>query len=126
MIGPVIPGLTDHEIPSILAAAKQAGARYAGFVVLRLPHGVGDLFERWLEQYFPEKKDKVLHRVEEMHRGKRNDSDFGTRMRGTGPLADMIEQMFKRARRQEGLEGHPTLSAAAFRRPGETPTLLFE
>src|SRR5262249_46569566 len=63
LVAPIIPGLNDHEIPAVLAAAAQAGAKYAGYVMLRLPHGVGVLFETWLEQHFPQAKQKVLDRI---------------------------------------------------------------
>ena len=84
LVAPMIPGLNDHEMPAILTAAKQAGARFAGYVSLRLPHALKDLFEQWLERHFPEKKAKVLSRVRDMRGGKLNDSRFGSRMRGEG------------------------------------------
>lgn len=126
MVAPILPGLTDHEVPAILEAARAAGANCAGRVLLRLPHGVGALFETWLEQHFPDRKDKVLGRIRAMRGGALYDNRFGTRMAGDGPLADMIHQMFELARRQHGLDGHPHLSSASFRRPGDTPQLLFE
>jgi DNA repair photolyase len=126
LVAPVIPGLTDHEIPSILAAAAEAGARHAGFVLLRLPLGVAALFEQWLEQHFPERKDKVLGRLREMRGGRLNDSRFGKRMRGEGALAEAIKNVFALACRKAGIVGRgPELSTAAFRRPGEQ-RLLFE
>jgi DNA repair photolyase len=126
LIAPVIPGLTDHEIPAILAAAKKAGAQFAGHVMLRLPHGVGELFEAWLTQHFPEKKDKVLGRIRAIRGGNLNDPRFGSRMRGEGEIAETIHKMFMLARRREGINGRPALSTNAFRRPEETPTLLFD
>lgn len=126
MVAPVIPGLTDHEVPAILAAAKKAGAQFAGHVMLRLPHGVADLFERWLDQHFPAKKAKVLRRIRAVRGGQLNDARFGIRMRGEGAIADVVHKMFDLARRQAGLERRPELSTAAFRRPEETPQLLFE
>src|SRR4051812_30911010 len=80
MVAPVVPGLTDHEVPAILKAAAEAGARFAGYVPLRLPFQVKDLFASWLEQHFPDRKDKVLNRVRELRGGKLNDSNFGSRM----------------------------------------------
>ncbi len=127
LVAPVIPGLTDHEVPAIIDAARQAGAEFAGYVVLRLPFAVKDLFEKWLEQHFPEKKDKVLGRIRELRGGKLNDARFGSRMRGEGVLAGAIKDLFHLACRKAGMRGRgPALSTAAFRRPGETPALLFE
>lgn len=125
LVAPVIPGLTDHELPAILAAARQAGAVSAGFVMLRLPHGVKELFTQWLEQHFPDRKDKVLGRVRAIRGGKLNESDFRKRMKGEGIFADMVKQMFDMAYAKEKFPGKPKLSAAAFRRPGQTPLTLF-
>jgi DNA repair photolyase len=126
-VAPVIPGLTDHEIPAILEAAVEAGARFAGHVVVRLPHAVGPLFERWLEQHFPLKKEKVLGRIRDLHGGTVHDGRFGTRMAGEGVLAEQIRQMFALACRRRGIgQRAPQLSTAAFRRPGGTQRLLFE
>ncbi|MCI0456367.1 MAG: PA0069 family radical SAM protein [Gemmataceae bacterium] len=127
LVAPVIPGLNDHEIPAILQAASEAGARHAGYTILRLPHAVAGLFEGWLEQHFPERKDKVLGRIREMRGGQLNDPHFGTRMRGEGVLADAIRDLFRLARRRAGMANRsPELSTAAFRRPGETPLPLFD
>lgn len=117
MVAPVIPGLTDHEMPSILEAAAAAGARAAGFVVLRLPYGVAPLFVRWLEDYFPLKKDKVLNRIRSMRGGRLYDSTYGKRMRGEGIHAEQIETMFRVATRKYGLVERPELSTEHFRRP---------
>jgi DNA repair photolyase len=125
LVAPVIPGLTDHELPAILAAARQAGAVSAGFVMLRLPYGVKDLFTEWLEQHFPDRKEKVLGRIRAMRGGKLNESDFRKRMRGEGIFAEMTKQMFDLACAKEKFPGKPKLNAAAFRRPGETPLSLF-
>lgn len=126
MTAPIIPGLNDHEIPAILDAAAKAGARFAGYVLLRLPLAVEPLFEGWLERHYPEKKDKVLSRIRECREGRLNDSRFGSRMRGRGAFADLIKDIFELARHKAGIAGRgPTLSTAAFRRPGSQP-LLFE
>jgi DNA repair photolyase len=126
LVAPVIPGLNDHEIPAILDAAARAGARFAGYVMLRLPYAVASLFENWLQQHFPEKKDKVLGRIRELRGGKLNDPRFGSRMRGEGVLADTIRDLFRLAKRRAGMVGRaPALSTRAFRRPDETPPLLF-
>jgi DNA repair photolyase len=126
MVAPVIPGLTDHEMPAILREAAAAGARCAGYVALRLPGAVAGLFEHWLEQHFPDRKDKVLGRLRSMRGGKLNDPNFGSRMRGDGAIADALRDLFHLARHKAGLDGpFPELSAAAFRRPSQQP-LLFE
>ena len=118
MVAPVIPGLTDHELPAILEAAAKAGARSAGFTPLRLPLGVADLFEQWLDTHFPERKHKVLGRLREMRGGKLNDSQFGSRMRGKGAYAEQLRGLFHTIYRRAGLnQERVKLSTAAFRRP---------
>ena len=118
LVAPIIPALTDHELPAILDAAAQAGARYAGYTILRLPLAVGPLFEQWLINHFPERKDKVLSRVRDMRGGRLNDSRFGSRMKGQGVFADMIREMFRLASRKAGVaKRSPELSTASFRRP---------
>ena len=127
MIAPVIPGLNDHEIPAIVAAAVQAGARFAGFTMLRLPFAIKDLFESWLGRHFPEKRDKVLSRIRAVRGGSLNDPRFGSRMKGEGIFADTIADVFKLACRKSGIEGRsPQLSTASFRRPGGEQGQLFE
>jgi DNA repair photolyase len=118
LVAPVIPGLTDHEMPAILEAAAAAGASFAAHALLRLPYAVAPLFEEWLTLHVPEKKDKVLNRIRALRRGKLNNSEFGLRKRGEGIFADQISQMFHVAcRRAGGLDGEPELSTAFFRRP---------
>jgi len=118
LVAPIIPGLTDHEIPRILAAAASAGARFAGRVVLRLPHGVKELFDTWLSQQHPDRRAKVLSRLRAIRGGRLSDSRFGSRLRGEGFFADEMEQLFELARRRAGLaERGPALSTAHFRRP---------
>ena len=84
MVAPVVPAITDHEIAPILKAAHEAGAQVAGFVPLRLPFGLKDLFCDWLDHHFPDRKEKVLNRIRELRGGKLNDPNFKTRMRGEG------------------------------------------
>ncbi|MCH7958890.1 MAG: PA0069 family radical SAM protein [Candidatus Hydrogenedentes bacterium] len=118
MIAPVIPGLTDSEIPAILEAVADHGGQFAGFIVLRLPWAVAPLFERWLDEHAPEKKDKVLNRVRALRGGKLYKSEWGTRMKGEGPFAEQIRALFQVASVKHGLSGGaPALSTAAFRRP---------
>ena len=118
LMAPVIPGLTDHEMPNIFAAAAEAGAISAGYVTLRLPYGVKDLFEDWLTRHFPERKEKVLNRIRAMRGGKLNDPNFGSRMRGEGIFAEQIEALFSVASKKAGLAGpRQELNVAAFRVP---------
>ncbi len=115
---PIIPALNDHEIPAVLAAAKSAGAQWAGKVILRLPLTVAPIFEEWLEHNFPEKKEKVLSRIRAIRGGKLNDARFGSRMRGEGIFAEQIAQLFEVAYRKAGFgDHHPALTTANFRRP---------
>ncbi len=119
-IAPVVPGLTDHEIPAILDAAAEAGASFASYVLLRLPYAVAPIFETWLAQHFPDRKKKVLNRLRDLHDGRLYDSTFGHRGRGGGTYAEQIRQVFGVARRKAGLERHAerkSLSTAGFRVP---------
>jgi len=119
LVAPVIPGLTDHEIPSIIRAAAEAGAGWACTLMVRLPLAVGPLFTAWLEHHAPGLKDKVLGRIRAMRGGELNDARFRKRMRGEGVLAEQIAQLGRVARRRAGLAREsPELSIAAFRRPG--------
>ncbi|MFN0206313.1 MAG: PA0069 family radical SAM protein [Planctomycetota bacterium] len=118
LVAPVIPGLNDHEIPEILKTAAEAGARFAGYVLLRLPHGVKDIFTEWLELHTPNSINRVLHRVAETRGGKLSDPRFGTRMRGEGVYAEHIRGLFTLARKRHGYSlDYPALSASTFRRP---------
>lgn len=124
MVAPVVPGLTDHEVPRILQAAADAGASHAGYVMLRLPWAIKDLFADWLEQNFPDRREKVLARLRELRGGRLYDAKFGDRMRGEGVFAEQIRALFETSRRRAGLDRpRPELSTAAFRRPGEQRTL---
>jgi DNA repair photolyase len=117
-VAPVIPGLTDYEMPAILQAAADAGATAAGYTVVRLPYGVAPLFEKWLETHFPDRKEKVLNRLRAMRGGKLYDAQWGKRMSGEGVFADQIGRMFEVARRKAGIQNDGgELSTAAFRRP---------
>jgi DNA repair photolyase len=126
MVAPILPGLNEHEIPAILAAAAEAGAVSAGYTVLRLPHAVKDVFTAWLQTHFPERAAMVLDRVRSLRRGRLNVSDFGERFRGEGIFADEIAQLFEVSARRLGLNRErPPLSTAAFRRPGPQQMTLF-
>lgn len=117
MVAPVVPAITDHEMPKILAAAKHAGARWAGFVVLRLPWAVAPLFERWLDEHFPDRKDKVLNRVKDLRNGKLYDARWGVRGRGEGIFAEQIAALFEMTCRRLGInEDESELTTEHFRR----------
>jgi DNA repair photolyase len=108
-VAPVIPGLTDHEVPAILEAAADAGASFAGMILLRLPHGVKEIFEGWLRQHAPDRADKVLNRMRELRGGKLYDARFGVRGRGEGPWADHLRSVFRVHRDRLGSTVRPTL-----------------
>jgi len=123
-VAPIIPGLTDTETPAILKAAAQAGAQFAGHAIVRLPYGVGELFIHWLDMHYPERKNKVLNKIRAMRQGKLNDARWHHRMKGEGLFAEATHAMFTLACRRAGLATHgPPLSAASFRRPGQTEQL---
>ena len=125
LAAPMIPGLTDHELPRIIEEAARAGAQYAGYVPLRLPYAVKELFEEWLDRNFPDRKEKVLNRIRAMRDGKLNDPDFGSRMRGEGIFAEQMSRLFEVATRRAGLFGKRSeLSSAAFRRGPTTQLSL--
>jgi DNA repair photolyase len=125
-VAPIIPGLTDHEVPVILKAAAEAGASFAGHTVLRLPHGVKDLFATWLGEQLPDRKEKVLHRIREVRDGALNDPAFGSRMSGRGNYADQIHDLFRLGCRKAGLgQDPPELSTAHFRVPPGPQLELF-
>ena len=125
-VAPIIPGLTDHEVPAILKAAAEAGATSAGYTVVRLPYAVAPLFEKWLATHFPDRKQKVLNRLRAMHGGKMYDSQWGKRFGGEGIFAEQISQMFTVASRKAGMASDGAeLSTAAFCRPGGAQLSLF-
>jgi len=116
-VAPIIPGLNDHEVPTIVAAARAAGAIGAGYTLVRLPYGVKDLFADWLETHYPQKKDGVLGRICNYRKGKVYDAAWGTRMTGSGAYADNIAEMMRVAVNRAKFPARPGLSTAAFRRP---------
>ena len=119
LVAPVIPGLNDHEIPEILSAARAAGAQTASYVLLRLPHGVKDIFSDWLATHLPGAQSKILDRIRATRGGALNDARFGTRMRGEGAEAETIQRLFEVAVNREGFNTEPmSLSVAGFRNPG--------
>lgn len=125
LLAPMIPGLNDHEMPGILAAAAEAGAQSAGMIPLRLPFAVKEIFGNWLTRHFPDRKEKVLNRICSLRGGKLNDAQFGSRMRGQGVWAEQLQQMFQIAARKVGLNRRDyNLSTEHFRRPGGTQMKL--
>ncbi|HVN46406.1 MAG TPA: PA0069 family radical SAM protein [Steroidobacteraceae bacterium] len=107
MAAPMIPALNDHELEAILEAAAAAGARRAGYVLLRLPHEIKDLFREWLASHYPDRAAHVMSLVHDMRGGRDYDSAFGTRMRGTGPFAELLRKRFQLACRRLGLNREP-------------------
>jgi DNA repair photolyase len=114
---PVIPGLTDHELPGILAAAAERGAAWAGYIMLRLPHAVKELFPAWLERHYPARAAKVLAALREVRGGRLTDPRFGTRQTGEGVRAEVIARLFQLTCARLGLQRRRTpLSTAHFDR----------
>ena len=114
-VAPIIPGLTDHEIPAILAAAAEAGACAAHYTVVRLPHGVKDLFGDWLQAHYPLKAKHVVSRIRDLRDGALYDSDFASRMVGTGAFAAQLSQLMQVYKKKHGLDrGLPRLNSDAF------------
>ena len=116
MVAPIIPGLTDHEVPKILDACAEAGAQFAGYTIVRLPWAVAPLFEQWLEEHFPDRKEKVLGRIRDMRGDRLNNSQWHTRMTGEGVFAEQIASLFRVGCHHAGIGEQPTLSTASFRK----------
>jgi DNA repair photolyase len=116
MVAPVIPGLTDHEVPKILQTCGKAGAQFAGYTIVRLPWTVAPLFEHWLEEHFPDRKEKVLARIRHLRGHRLNNSQWYTRMTGEGIFAEQIASLFAVGCRRAGIGERPKLSITAFRR----------
>lgn len=120
LVAPVIPALTDHEMERIMEAAVEMGAKWAGYVMLRLPYEVKDLFREWLAEHHPQRAAHVMSLIQDVRGGRDNDPNFGSRMRGTGPVAQLIRNRFQIARRRLGLDGLGglQLDTTLFRPPG--------
>jgi DNA repair photolyase len=120
LIAPVIPATTDHEMEDILAAAREAGASRAGYVLLRLPHEVKILFREWLTEHYPDRAKHVMSLINQCRGGKDYDAAFGQRMSGTGPYAELLRTRFQLARRKHGFESasdRHELNVSLFRPP---------
>ena len=121
LVAPVIPGLTDHEIEGVLRAARDAGARDAGYVLLRLPLEIAGLFHEWLDAQYPHRAARVRSLIRQTAGGRDYQSGFGTRMRGTGHFADLIANRFKTCRRRLGFGELPPLDSSRFEPPAAPP-----
>jgi len=118
MVAPVIPGLNDHEMEAILERSADAGAKGAGYVALRLPLEIKDLFREWLETDHPDRASRVMSLVRQMRGGKDYDSQWGRRMTGEGPLAALMSRRFEAAKKRYGLDyGWEGLDLTQFKRP---------
>ncbi|MCL7943228.1 PA0069 family radical SAM protein [Marinobacter sp. ATCH36] len=120
ILGPVIPFINDHEIEAILEAAASAGSERASWIMLRLPLELDELFQDWLQRHFPDRAERVMNRIRDLRGGKSYDSQWGRRMTGTGPYADLVRQRFNRKTANLGLGRHEPepLRTDLFRRPG--------
>lgn len=118
MVSPIIPGLNDTEIPEILAAVKQAGARRASTILVRLPWAVAPIFEAWLRDHRPTMAEKILERIRSSRDGKLNDPRFGSRMHGSGEYAENIRRTFELFAKKLGLDAKlPPIDSSQFRPP---------
>lgn len=117
LVAPVIPMITDRDLEAILEAAREAGARSAGHVLLRLPHELKDIWREWLELHYPERAAHVMSLIRQMRGGKDYDAQFGKRMRGEGPVADLIAARFAKAHRRLGYGRMPELDTRQFIAP---------
>ena len=121
LTAPMIPGLNDVELEKLLEAASRAGARHAGYVLLRLPHEIREMFEAWLHTHFPDRAKHVLSLVRDTRGGALNESRFHHRFSGQGVYADLLMRRFTRAARQWGLdEAREGLDCTRFAVPGAT------
>jgi DNA repair photolyase len=126
-VAPVIPFLNDKDMEAVLEAVAAAGARNAGFTVLRLPWEVKDLFKGWLEQHYPLKAAHIMARIRDMRGGRDNDPEFGSRMKGEGEYAELLRRRFEVACRRLGLNADKRyeVETAKFRRPPSAQGSLF-
>ena len=119
MNAPIIPGLNHHEIPSIIREAAARGALGAGMTVVRLNGQLEEIFSDWLRKNFPDRFQKVMHQIAELHGGKVQDNQFGRRMKGEGVLAESIRQLFRQSRKKYmGDRSMPAFNLSAFRKGG--------
>lgn len=125
MMGPMIPGLNEHEMQRIMKAAADAGATFTAYTFIRLNGAIKILFRDWLYKNFPDRADKVWHLIEQSHGGQVNDTRWNTRMRGEGSIADMVSQQYKKYGKLYGMNAEEwRLNTSLFRRPGEQGKLF--
>ena len=125
MLGPMIPGLNEHEMQRIMKEAAGNGATFSAYTFIRLNGAIKLLFHDWLYKNFADRADKVWHLIEGAHDGKVNDSRWGTRMRGEGSVAEMVSQQYKKYGKLYGLNAERwELDCSRFRRPGEQGKLF--
>lgn len=117
LVAPVIPMINDRELEHILEAAREHGATSAGYVLLRLPHELKQVWREWLQLHYPDRAAHVMSLIQQMRGGKDYDSNFGTRMRGEGPYAQLIAQRFAKAHRRLGFDAPPALDTRQFKAP---------
>ena len=124
-VAPIVPGLTDSELPAILKAASEAGALSASYTIVRLPYSVKNVFSEWLQTHFPDRREKVLNAIRDLRGNRLNDPNFGSRMKGRGVVAENIRNLFYIFRKKYGLDGEfPKVSTEAFHRPGDQLSLF--
>jgi DNA repair photolyase len=125
MLGPMIPGLNEHEMQPIMEKAAAAGARFSAYTFIRLNGAIGSVFKDWLFKNFPDRANKVWHLIEQAHGGQVNDTRWGVRMRGEGPIAALVQQQFKTYNRKYQLNAeHWQLITQKFMQPGTQGTLF--
>ena len=114
MVAPVVPMVTDHELEHILEAAREHGAQSAGYVLLRLPHELKQVWREWLQLHYPGRAAHVMSLVQQMRGGRDYSAEFGTRMTGTGVFAQLVQQRFRKARARLGYGRFAELDASRF------------
>ncbi len=125
MLGPMIPGLNEHEMQRIMKAASEQGASFSAYTFIRLNGAIKLMFHDWLYKNFPDRADKVWHLIENGHGGQVNDSRYGVRMRGEGPISDLVRQQFQKYNKLYRLNAERWgLDTTLFRRPGEQGKLF--
>ena len=127
LTAPIIPGLNDHELPEILRLSAEAGAKTAGYTLLRLSHALKELFKDWLEREYPDKYQKIIHSIQDVRQGKLSNAEYGTRMRGEGEMAEYIAGVFKAFSKKHGLnKDSMKYRPAPFLRDGTDQISLFD
>ena len=123
IVAPVVPAITDHELEAILEKAAEAGSTGSSYIPVRLPHEIAPLFRAWLDEHYPERAAKVMHIIQSMRGGRDNDANWHTRMRGTGPWADLLSVRFQKAVKRYGLDKERRQLRTDLFRPPEGPQM---